>query len=185
MSSPDASGLTPESNARDIASLTQALDMVVSQFVRPSVQQANANRETLDEVIELLSRHATGLLTLEQRLEGLTDIVSDVAQQQRVNAQQTAQNAEAIAALTQRLEQFDTRLEETRQLVAKNSSDIAQISVKVDQFITEGRAARESQQTSINQLIEENRAFRETAQTQLAAIIGNARRIDRLEQQAG
>ncbi|NJM97342.1 MAG: hypothetical protein HC800_09335 [Phormidesmis sp. RL_2_1] len=71
MSSPDAPGLTPESNARDIASLTQALDMVVSQFVRPSVQQANANRETLNEVIDLLSRHAQGLLSQEQRLDQL------------------------------------------------------------------------------------------------------------------
>ena len=67
MSSPDASGLTPESNARDIAALTQALGLVVSQFVQPSVQQANANRETLDEVIDLLSRHAQGLLSQEQQ----------------------------------------------------------------------------------------------------------------------
>lgn len=36
----------------------------------------------------------------------------------------------------------------------------------------------------INALIEENRVFRESQQLQLAAIIGNGRRIDRLEQQA-
>jgi len=35
-----------------------------------------------------------------------------------------------------------------------------------------------------NALIEDNRAFRESQQSQLAAIIGNGRRIDRLEQQA-
>ena len=146
MSSPDASGLTPESNARDIAALTQALGMVVSQFVQPSVQQANANRETLDEVIDLLSRHAQGLLSQEQRvdqlvglLEGVRDIVAQNAQQiaattqqQQTNAQQIAQNTEAITAITQRLEQFDTRLEETRQLVAKNSAYIADITVMHD-----------------------------------------------------
>lgn len=231
MSSPDASGLTPESNARDIAALTQALGMVVSQFVQPSVQQANANRETLDEVIELLSRHAQGLLSQEQRvdqlvglLEGVRDIVAQnsqqiaetaqqqrvnsqqiaaiaqqqqanaqqiaqnsqqiaaVAQQQQANAQQIAQNTEAITAITQRLEQFDTRLEGTRQLVAKNSSDFARMNTEmkasIERLSTETKA-------SIDRLVEENRAFRESQQSQLAAIIGNARRIDRLEQQAG
>ena len=154
---------TPESNARNIAALTSAVDMLVSQFIRPAAQQANGNRETLDEVVELLSRHAEGLLTLEQRLESLSELVARTAQQQQANAQQIAQNAEAIT-------QFDTRLEETRQLVAKNSSDFARMN-------TETKA-------SLDRLIEENRAFRESQQTQLAAIIGNARRIDRLEQQA-
>ena len=46
MSSPTASGPTPESNARNIAALTSAVDMLVSQFIRPATQQANANRET-------------------------------------------------------------------------------------------------------------------------------------------
>jgi uncharacterized protein YoxC len=155
---------TPASNARNIAALTSAVDMLVSQFIRPAAQQANGNRETLDEVVELLSRHAEGLLTLEQRLESLSELVARTAQQQQANAQQIAQNAEAIT-------QFDTRLEETRQLVAKNSSDFARMN-------TETKA-------SLDRLIEENRAFRESQQTQLAAIIGNARRIDRLEQQAG
>ena len=69
MSSPTAPGPTPKSNARDIAALTSAVDMLVSRFIRPATQQANANRATLDEVIELLSRHAQGLLGLEQRLD--------------------------------------------------------------------------------------------------------------------
>ena len=137
------------------------------------MQQADSNRETLDRVADLLESHAEGLLSLEQRidqlafsLESLRDIVAQnaqqlaaTAQQQQVNAQQINQNAEAIT-------RFEGRLEETRQLVAKNGSDVARMSV------------------SVNQLIEENRAFRETAQTQLTAIISNARRIDRLEQQA-
>lgn len=164
MSSPNVSGPTPESNARDVAALTSAVDMLVSQFIRPATQQANANRETLDEVIELLGRHTQGLLSLEQRLEQLEGVVSQIAQQQQANVQQIAQNAEAIT-------RYDQRLEETRQLVAKNSSDFAQMN-------TETKA-------SLDSLIEENRAFRESQQSQLAAIIGNARRLDRLEQQAG
>ena len=173
MSNSNAFDPTPKSNARDIAALTSAVSALVSQFIRPATQQANANRETLDEVIDLLSRHAQGLLSLEQRLdrmaeqlESLEGIVAQnaqqiaaTAQQQQASAQQIAQNVEAIAT-------YDRQLEETRQLVANNASDFAQMNARMDQ------------------MLEENRAFRESQQTQLAAIIGNARRIDRLEQQA-
>ena len=198
MSSPNAPDLTPESNARDIAALTSAVNMLVSQFIRPAMQQANANRETLDEVIELVSRHAQGLLGQEQRLDQMIDRLESIegivaqnaqqiattAQQQQANAQQISQNSEAIAAIAQRLEQFDTRLEETRQLVAKNSSDFAQMNTEtkanLDRLIEENRIFREENRV----FREESRAFRESQQSQLAAIIGNARRIDRIEQQA-
>ena len=206
MSSPNAPDLTPESNARDIAALTSAVDMLVSQFIRPATQQANANRITLDEVIELLIRHTQGLLSTEQRLdqmvgrlESIEGIVAQnsqqiaaIAQQQQANAQQIAQNSQQIAAIAQQQQAnaqqiaqnaeavtaFDQRLEETRQLVAKNSSDFARMNTdtkaNLDRLIEENRTFRE-----------ESRAFRESQQSQLAAIIGNARRIDRLEQQAG
>ena len=198
MSSPNAPDLTPESNTRDIAALTSAVSMLVSQFIRPAMQQANANRETLDEVIELLSRHAQGLLGQEQRLDQMVDRLESIegivaqnaqqiattAQQQQANAQQISQNSEAIAAIAQRLEQFDTRLEETRQLVAKNSSDFAQMNTEtkanLDRLVEENRIFREENRV----FREESRAFRESQQSQLAAIIGNARRIDRIEQQA-
>ena len=175
---------TPESNARNIAALTSAVDMLVSQFIRPAAQQANGNRETLDEVIELLSRHAEGLLTLEQRLESLSELVARTAQQQQANAQQIAQNAEAIT-------QFDTRLEETRQLVAENGSRIAQLTVKQERNADQIAELRGLQQESaerldrkLDRLSDEVQAVAEATRTQLAAIIGNGRRIDRLEQQA-
>lgn len=177
MSSPDNVIPTPEQNAENIAALTQAVGALVSQFIRPAAQQANANRETLERVVDLLERHATGLLILEERLEDLSGIVSQVAQQQQANAQQ-------IAAIGNRLEQFDQRLEETRALVASNGSWIAQLSTKQNQFIDEQRERSEALDQKIDRLVEENRAFRESQQSQLAAIIGNARRIDRLEQQA-
>ena len=97
MSNSNASDPTPESNARDIAALTSAVNTLVSQFIRPATQQANANRETLDEVIDLLSRHAQGLLSLEQRLDRMADqlmslegIVAQNAQQIIATAQQQA-----------------------------------------------------------------------------------------------
>ena len=127
---------TPEQNARNIALLTQAVDTLVSQFIRPNAQQANANRETLDEVVELLNRHAEAIVAVDERLERMADLTT----------------------------QFDSRLEDTRALVAENGSQVAQLNVKIDDFVEEGRAMRESMQT------------------QLSAIIGNARRIDRLEQ---
>ena len=212
MSSPDNAIPTPEQNAQNIAALTQAVNTLVSQFIRPAAQQANANRETLERVTDLIERHATGLLLLEERLEDLSDIVSQVAQQQQAETQQ-------IAAIGDRLEQFDHRLEETRALVAgngsqiaqlgtkqdqfideqrersealdqkidrlveENKSRIAQLGTKQDQFIDEQRERSEALDRKIDRLVEENRAFRESQQSQLAAIIGNARRIDRLEQQ--
>ena len=249
MSSSINAAPTPERNAQDIAALTQAVNVLVAQFIRPNAQQTNANRETLDRVADLLERHATGLLTLEERLEDLSGIVSQTAQQQQANANQ-------IAAIGDRLEQFDHRLEDTRAIVAENGSRIAQLSVKQDQlldeqrersesldqkidrlveengsriaqlstkqdqlldeqrersealdhkidrlveengsriaqlstkqdqFINEQRERSEKLSQNLNSLVEENRAFRESQQSQLAAIIGNARRIDRLEQQA-
>ncbi|MEL7358008.1 MAG: hypothetical protein AAFN40_15745 [Cyanobacteria bacterium J06560_6] len=169
----NGTGPTPESNASDIAQLTQAISMLVSQFIRPNAQQANANRETLDRIANLLQGHAEGLLNLELRLDQIEDIARATAQQQQLNAQQIAQNVESIAA-------FDTRLEETRQLVAKNASDIAQITVKQD------RSAQliESNAQLIESNAQEVAALAEASRTQLAAIIGNGRRIDRLEQQA-
>lgn len=169
----NGTGPTPESNASDIAQLTQAISMLVSQFIRPNAQQANANRETLDRIANLLQRQAEGLLNLELRLDQIEDIARATAQQQQLNAQQIAQNVESIAA-------FDTRLEETRQLVAKNASDIAQITVKQD------RSAQliESNAQLIESNAQEVAALAEASRTQLAAIIGNGRRIDRLEQQA-
>lgn len=182
---------TPEQNAQNIADLTAAVaatnaavNGLVSQFIRPNAQQANTNRETLSTVVE-------GLLNIEQRLDqmttGLESLESIVAQ----NAQQQQANNQQIAAIGDRLEQYDQRLEETRAIVAENSSGIAQLSVKQDQLLdrideqqAETTETLNSLTETLNLLIEENRAFRESQQSQLAAIIGNGRRIDRLEQQA-
>ena len=165
MSSPQP---TPEQNARDIAALTAALNMVVSEFVRPSVQQANANREALDHAVE---RFTEGLLTLEQRLDQIASSLEGIRDITAQNAQQIAQNAEGVT-------EYRLLLKETRQLVAKNSSDIAQATTEIKAIVNDNAE-------QIAAMVKENRAFRESQQAQLAAIIGNARRIDRLEQQAG
>lgn len=118
--------------------LNQALNFLLSEFIRSNAQQ-----------------HLQSI----ERLERMEGIVEAIAQQQQTSAQQIASNVEAVT-------QLDGRLEETRQLVAKNASDIAQLGVKVD--------------SNADQVA----ALAETSRTQLAAIISNGRRLDRLEQQA-
>lgn len=77
---------TPEQNAQSVAQLTAAVNMLVSQFIRPNTQQANANRETLDEVIDLLERHAAAIVQIDERLAQhderlarLEEIVAEIA----------------------------------------------------------------------------------------------------------
>ena len=146
-----------------IAANSSAISALVTQFIRPNAQQALENQRSIARIIELMARHTSAIVEIDERLEA--------------NAQQIAANSAQIAALGDRLEQFDQRLEETRALVAENGSRIAQLGVKLD-----AQQARTTE--NLNLLAEENRAFRESQQSQLAAIIGNSRRLDRLEQQA-
>ena len=183
-----------EANTAAIAQLTatvgqinQALNALVSEFIRPSARQARDNYDRLEQV------------------EGY---MVSIAEQQQANAQQIAQNAEAAT-------RFDGRLEETRQLVAKNASNIAQLTVKQDRndeaisrletiqennanaisrleatqegsvsAISRLEATQEANAQQIAQNAQQVIALAEASRTQLAAIIGNGRRIDRLEQQA-
>ena len=103
------------------------------------------------------------MVSLDERLE-------------RIAGQQEA-NTQAIAADIERTTAFDSRLEDTRQLVAKNASDIAQMGARHDQMIESLGAKIDSNASQVT-------ALAETSRTELAAIIGNSRRIDRLEQQA-
>lgn len=146
-------------NTQAIADLNQAVNFLVTEALRPAVQQSSANYERIE------------------RLEAVVE----------AGQQQLASNTQAITALIQlaegnqqRLDVFDSRLEETRALVADNGSQIAQIGVKVD-----ANAVQISQlQESIRESRQETEALKELSRSQLAGIIGNGRRIDRLEQQA-
>ncbi|MEL7523102.1 MAG: hypothetical protein AAGJ80_16065 [Cyanobacteria bacterium J06553_1] len=156
-----------------IAANTQAINYLVTQFIRPSAQQQQQSDERLSRIEELLERQAEVITGIDLRLE-------TIAQQQQVNTKQIAANAEVIA-------RFDSRLEGTRQLVAQNSADIAQLTVKQNRNgeLIESLAVKQDRNSD---LIGRNgtqiEALAETSRTQLAAIIGNGRRLDRLEQQA-
>ena len=139
--------------------LNQALNFLVSEFIRPNTQQHLQSME---------------------RLERLESIVESVAAQQQASAEQIAANAQQIASNAEAINLFDSRLEETRQLVAQNSSQIAQLSVKQER--NADQIAANAQQIAAN--AQQVEALAETSRSQLAGIIGNGRRIDRLEQQA-
>lgn len=162
--------MTNEELQQAIAANTAAIGALVTQFIRPNSQQALENQRSVAQIIELMDRHARAIVEIDERLDANT-------QQIAANAEQIAANTQQIAALGERLEQFAQRLEDTRALVAENGSRIAQLSVKQDQVL-------DRVDSQISTLVEENRAFRESQQSQLAAIIGNGRRIDRLEQRA-
>jgi archaellum component FlaC len=142
-----------------VAANTKAIGALVSQFIRPNAQQSLENQQSIAQIISLLDRHAQAIVQIDERLERTEDIVE-------ASARQIASNAEAIT-------RFDERLEETRQLVAKNASDIAQLGVKVNLIADK-----------VDSNAEQITALAEMSRSQLAAIIGNGRRIDRLEQQA-
>ncbi|MEN8443375.1 MAG: hypothetical protein ABG776_00015 [Cyanobacteria bacterium J06555_13] len=159
---PGTAMTTPEELQQQIAALTIVLDTVVTQFVRPSAQQSLEHQQSIAQLISLLDRHAQAMVGIDERLDRV--------------AEQQAVNTEAIAAAIERMTAFDGRLEDTRQLVAQNASNAAQNEARHS-------AAMDHIDAQQRRLGEEV-AIAEATRTQLAAIIGNGRRIDRLEQQA-
>ena len=153
-------------NTQSITALSDAVGILVSQFIRPNAQQSVANREQLDRLTGFVLGNAEAIAAFSELFE--------------TNQQQIAANTMAIASLIERLAAFDSKLEETRSLVASNGSQIAQIGVKVD-----ANAVQIAQlQEAIEASRQETEALKEITRSQLAGIIGNAQRIDRLEQQA-
>ena len=153
-----------EANTQAIAGLNQAVSFLVAEAIRPAVQQVSVNSERLEQLAGFVLGNAEAIAAFSELFEA--------------NHQQIAANTAAITALTERLTAFDSRLEETRSLVANNGSQIAQIGVKVD-----ANAVQISQlQEAIEASRQETEALKELSRSQLAGVIGNGRRIDRLEQ---
>lgn len=163
MSTPEQPAQQNAANTDGIAGLNNAVNILVSEFIRPNAQQHQQSLERLERVEGIVE-------AIAQRLE-------ETITQQQANARQIAQNAEGIT-------QYRQLLEETRPLVAQNASNIAQGSARHDQEMAEIRAAQDRNDEQIERLSTEVQAIAEASRTQLAAIIGNGRRIDRLEQQA-
>lgn len=170
MSTPAENASQIAANTEAIAGLNNAVNYLVTEFIRPNAQQHQQSLARLERVEGIVE-------SIAQRLE-------ETITQQQANAVQIAQNAEGVT-------QYRQLLEETRQLVAQNASNIAQDSARHAQEMAEIRAsqAHNDEQIARNdeqiaRLSSEVQAIAEASRTQLAAIIGNGRRIDRLEQQA-
>lgn len=160
---------------------------MVSEFIRPNAQQALANYERLDRTEDIVADSAQRLSQMLQRLNTVIALGE-------ANQQQISQNTATISSVADSLAVFDSRLEETRSLVASNASQIAQLGVKIDSNasqIAQLGIKIDSNASQVSQLREaaadsraETEALKEITRSQLAGIIGNAQRISRLEQQA-
>ena len=167
-------------NTQAITDLSRTVNFLVTEAIRPAVQQSSANYERLESIVGIVADSAQQIAQNSQALSSLVELST-------ANQQQVASNTQAITMLTrlaegnqQRLDAFDSRLEETRAIVADNGSQIAQIGVKVDANAEQIAQLQETVEASR----QETEALKEITRTQLAGIIANGRRIDRLEQQA-
>lgn len=128
--------------------------------------------ERLGRVEQMLERQAEVIAGVDIKLDQIASLVQDVA----------VGNAQAKA----RMDAFDQRLEETRQLVAKNSSDLIQCSAAQEQRSRELDRKLERNVEQIAALradsaarLRDIKALKEASRTQLAASVGDAKRIDR------
>ena len=119
---------TPEQNAEAIAQLTEtvqqlssAVDVLVTQFIRPNAQQAFANYE---------------------RLERLESALETLVAQSLVNAEQIEANQRQIASNTESITRLEAKVDDIAETVSEQSQ---QIQVLID----EGRADRQAQREAL------------------------------------
>ena len=135
-----------EANTRTIAQLSQALDAVVTEFIRPNAQQAFSNYERLERIEEILESNANTIRQIQsiqaesaQQAAQTMQAVTALVQLSEANQRQIAANAEAI-------NQSGNRLQRIENLTEENSSQI-QI------LIEEGRADRQSNERKFSEAL--------------------------------
>ncbi|MFK8185351.1 MAG: hypothetical protein AB8B99_18405 [Phormidesmis sp.] len=152
-----------EANTIAISQISQALDAIVTQFIRPNTQQAFANYERLERI--------------ETVLENSAETIGQLEAIQAENAQQVAQNTQATKALAQIADTTQQQISSNAEVISQSESRLQRI-----ENLTEENG------NQIQVLIEEGRADRQSNERKfseaLAGIISNGRRISRLEQQA-
>jgi hypothetical protein len=102
--------------SKGIAQLSNAVDVLVSQFIRPNAQQALANYERIERI--------------EGVVEDSADAIASLTALSEANQQQIAANAESNA-------QSQGRLIRIEDLITENGR-------QVDILIAEGRADRQN-----------------------------------------
>ena len=198
MSTPEQNAEQIAANTAAIAGLNAAVNFLVSEFIRPNAQQHQQSLERLERV--------------EGIVEGIAQRLEETITQQQANARQIAQNAEGVTQYRQLLEEtrqlvaqnasniaqggarHAKEMAEIRASQARNDEQIERLGTvqerlgafqaRNDEHLSRISAAQDRNDEQIARLSTEVQAIAEATRTQLAAIIGNGRRIDRLEQQA-
>ncbi|MEM6451508.1 MAG: hypothetical protein AAF703_14475 [Cyanobacteria bacterium P01_D01_bin.105] len=117
-----------EQTEASLARLSSAVDVLVSEFIRPSTQQAIANYQRLERIEAALETS----VQCWDRLEGLVE--ANILQS-RANEQQIAANAEGIA--------------ENKLVIANLGEGISEQSQQIQVLIKEGRADRQAQREAL------------------------------------
>ncbi|MEM6453285.1 MAG: hypothetical protein AAF703_23575 [Cyanobacteria bacterium P01_D01_bin.105] len=100
-----------EANAQAIAQLSEvlgqlsnAVDALVTQFIRPNTQQAFSNFERLERIEAALEANIQQCAVNEQQIAANTDAISRLERTQSENARLIARNAEAISEQSQQIQ---------------------------------------------------------------------------------
>ncbi len=101
--------------------LTNTLNLLVTEFIRPSAQQAAANHERLERIEVILERIAEG---------------------QSANEQQIGGNAEGLTEARELIQSNAEGLAETRELVQRNAERSVENSTLFENMLNDARADR-------------------------------------------
>ena len=118
-----------ESNIQAIASLNESISFLVTEFIRPSAQQALSNYERLERLERVVEQNA-------QAITAMTEL-------SQINQQQIAANAEKNAELDLKLDR----------VTAHQQENDRQITI----LINEGRADRQAQREALTAIIANSR----------------------------
>ena len=118
-----------ESNIQAIASLNESISFLVTEFIRPSAQQALSNYERLERLERVVEQNA-------QAITAMTEL-------SQINQQQIAANAEKNAELDLKMDR----------VTAHQQENDRQITI----LINEGRADRQAQREALTAIIANSR----------------------------
>ncbi|MGC1309452.1 MAG: hypothetical protein WA885_19700 [Phormidesmis sp.] len=89
---PEAMQAAIEANTDAIAQINQALNTIVSEFIRPTAQQAVANFERLERIEAVVAANAEEITHLGRVVQANADQLADTRQLLAANAQQQAES---------------------------------------------------------------------------------------------
>ncbi len=129
--------------------LTNTLNLLVTEFIRPSAQQAAANHERLERIEAILERIAEGQSANEQQIGGNAEGFTEARRLIQGNAEGLTEarrliqgNAEGLAETRELIQGNAEGLAETRELVQRNAERSAENSTLFENMLNDARADR-------------------------------------------